>query len=97
MIFRERRVEEGREMQNNFQPTTRSKSRRAVEVFPVALKRVLVADEDPAFLRRVMEAIDRNGFRAVPACNGGEALKILRQQSRVKGLSARTHRASRFT
>jgi CheY-like chemotaxis protein len=42
---------------------------------------VLVADEDPAFLRRVTEAIDHAGFRAVPACNGGEALKILRRDS----------------
>ncbi len=68
-------------MQNKVQATTRSRSTGAVEVFPVASKRVLVADEDPAFLRRVTEAIDRNGFRAVPACNGGEALKILQRDS----------------
>jgi ActR/RegA family two-component response regulator len=55
-------------MQNKFQPATRSKSIRAVEVFPVASKRVLVADEDTALIRRLAEAIDRNGFRAVPAC-----------------------------
>jgi CheY-like chemotaxis protein len=40
---------------------------------------VLGADEDPAFLRRLAEGIDRNGFSAVPACNGGEALKILQR------------------
>jgi PleD family two-component response regulator len=66
-------------MQNKFQPTTRSKSVRAVEVFPVASKRVLIADEDPTLVRQLTEAIDRNGFRAVPACNGGEALKILQR------------------
>lgn len=68
-------------MQNKVQPTNRSRSTAAVEVFPVASKRVLVADEDPAFLRRVTEAIDHNGFRAVPACNGREALKILQCDS----------------
>jgi len=64
-------------MQNKVQPTTRSRSKGVVKVFPVVSKRVLVADEDPAFLRRVTEVIDHNGFRAVSACNGGEALRIL--------------------
>jgi PleD family two-component response regulator len=68
-------------MQNKFQPTTRSKSVRAVEVFPVASKRVLIADEDPTLVRQLTEAIDRNGFRAVPACDGREALKILNRDS----------------
>jgi PleD family two-component response regulator len=80
MIFREGHAEGGREMRNQF-PTTQSKSRRAVEAFAVASKCVLVADEDPALLRRVTETIDRNGFRAVPACNGREALKILQRDS----------------
>jgi len=39
-------------MQNKVQPTTRSKSRRDVEAFPVRSKRVLIADEDPALIRR---------------------------------------------
>ena len=68
-------------MQNKFQPTTRSKSVRTVEVFPVASKRVLIADEDPTLVRQLTEAIDRNGFRAVPACDGREALKILNRDS----------------
>lgn len=68
-------------MQNKVQLTTRSNSRGGVEASPVASKRVLVADEDPALLRRVTESIDRNGFRAVPACDGQEALKILQRDS----------------
>jgi CheY-like chemotaxis protein len=81
MIFRAGRVEGGGEMQNQFQPTTRSKSRGVTEVFVVASKRVLVADEDPTLVRRVTEIIDRNGFTAVPACNGREALEILQRDS----------------
>src|SRR5260370_26476449 len=81
MICREGRVEGGREMQNKVQATTRSKSVRAVEVFPVTSKRVLIADEDSKLLRRLTEAIDRNGFKAVPAFNGREALHILHRDS----------------
>ena len=49
-------------MQTKVQSTNRSRSTGVVEVLRVASKRVLVADEDPAFLRRLAEVIDRNGF-----------------------------------
>lgn len=68
-------------MQNKVQPTTRSKSRRDAEAFPLKSKRVLIADEDPALIRQLAEAIDRDGFRAAAARNGLEALKILQGDS----------------
>ena len=55
-------------MQTKVQPANRSRSTGVVEVLPVASKRVLVADDDPVLLRRITEAIDRDGFRVVPAC-----------------------------
>jgi len=44
-------------------------------------KRVLIADEDSSLLGQVTEAIDRNGFCAVPVRDGRDALQILRQDS----------------
>jgi CheY-like chemotaxis protein len=68
-------------MQKKFQDTTRSKARGAVEASLVASTRVLVADEDSELLRRLTEAIDINGFKAVAACGGREALNILQRDS----------------
>lgn len=46
-----------------------------------ATKRVLMADEDSALLSQLTEAINRNGFCAVPVSDGREALQILRRES----------------
>ena len=56
------------------------RSRHAAEAVLAATKRVLIADEDSSLLRHLTEAIDRNGFRAVLACNGREALTILQRE-----------------
>jgi len=42
---------------------------------------VLIADEDPILLRNLTEAIERDGFSAVPARDGREALQILLRDS----------------
>jgi PleD family two-component response regulator len=42
---------------------------------------VLIADQDSALLRQLTEAINRNGFCAVPVCDGWEALGILHRES----------------
>jgi PleD family two-component response regulator len=42
---------------------------------------VLIADQDSALLRQLTEAINRNGFCAVPVCDGREALGILHRES----------------
>lgn len=62
------------------QPDREARNRHA-ETSPVAAKRVLIADEDPALVRQLTEAINRNGFSTLSVCDGREALQILHRDS----------------
>ena len=46
-----------------------------------ASRRVLIADEDPALVRQLTEAINRSGFSTVSVHDGREALQILHRDS----------------
>lgn len=52
-----------------------------LETPALATRWVLMADEDSALLRQLTEAINRNGFCAVPVCDGQEASEILHRES----------------
>lgn len=42
-----------------------------------AVKRILVADDDPAILRLVTAIVEKEGFSVIPARDGREAYKLL--------------------
>lgn len=44
---------------------------------PQTIRRILVADDDPAILRLVTAIVEKEGFMVVPARDGREAYKIL--------------------
>ena len=48
---------------------------------PQTIRRILVADDDPAILRLVTAIVEKEGFTVVPARDGREAYKILQADS----------------
>ncbi len=42
---------------------------------------MLVADDDPAILRRVTAIVEKEGYKVVPARDGREAYKLLQEDS----------------
>ena len=48
---------------------------------PQNLKRILVADDDPAILRLVTAIVEKEGYTVVPARDGREAFKILQKEA----------------
>ena len=48
---------------------------------PEPLRRILVADDDPAILRLVTAIVEKEGYTVVPARDGREAYKLLQADS----------------
>ncbi|MBN1825322.1 MAG: response regulator [Candidatus Eisenbacteria bacterium] len=43
---------------------------------PIAAPSVLVAEENAALLALIVRTLERHGYRPIPACSGGEALRL---------------------
>lgn len=63
------------------QPDREARSRHVETATRVALKRVLIVDEDAALVHQLSEALNRNGFSTVSVGDGREALQILHRDS----------------
>jgi CheY-like chemotaxis protein len=48
---------------------------------PLASRRILVADDDPAILRLVTAIVEKEGYTVVPARDGREAYKLLQDDA----------------